>query len=272
MINQPHHPNLNASATGYPFPFPLPPANARSPGFRVLGGPHITARPGTSSVSPSPSAAPHPSSAQHSSPQSHFSLPSLNNTLPPIRDIEAGPPQSPLTTIRLQRSALFQQHQAILNMGTPLPPPAQQQLPPPPPPASQQQQMSYYAAQALPPTSPHMGVAQEGAQLRYPLPPDNRMMSAQRHKRDIKRRTKTGCMTCRKRRIKVGGEKIPLTTTQRGSSRTRASRWRAVVAEVHLFTEKANRLARSVKRAASKRARSVYSTFSRIPSRSPYYM
>ena len=33
------------------------------------------------------------------------------------------------------------------------------------------------------------------------------MMSGGRHKKEIKRRTKTGCLTCRKRRIKVS---IPL--------------------------------------------------------------
>ena len=40
--------------------------------------------------------------------------------------------------------------------------------------------------------------------LRYPIAPaDSRMMSGGRHKKEIKRRTKTGCLTCRKRRIKV---------------------------------------------------------------------
>lgn len=43
--------------------------------------------------------------------------------------------------------------------------------------------------------------------MRYALPPQNPMdarpMSGGRHKKEIKRRTKTGCLTCRKRRIKV---------------------------------------------------------------------
>ena len=39
--------------------------------------------------------------------------------------------------------------------------------------------------------------------MRYPIPPDGRVMSGGRHKKEIKRRTKTGCLTCRKRRIKV---------------------------------------------------------------------
>ena len=40
--------------------------------------------------------------------------------------------------------------------------------------------------------------------MRYPIPPaDSRLMSGGRHKKEIKRRTKTGCLTCRKRRIKV---------------------------------------------------------------------
>ncbi|KAI9932958.1 hypothetical protein MW887_009210 [Aspergillus wentii] len=50
-------------------------------------------------------------------------------------------------------------------------------------------------------------VAQMGmspnAQMRYQLPGDpNKMLSGGRHKKEVKRRTKTGCLTCRKRRIK----------------------------------------------------------------------
>jgi hypothetical protein len=42
------------------------------------------------------------------------------------------------------------------------------------------------------------------AQMRYQLPGDpNKMLSGNRHKKEVKRRTKTGCLTCRKRRIKV---------------------------------------------------------------------
>ncbi|KAA8648634.1 putative C6 finger domain protein [Aspergillus tanneri] len=41
------------------------------------------------------------------------------------------------------------------------------------------------------------------AQMRYQLPGDpNKMLSSARHKKEVKRRTKTGCLTCRKRRIK----------------------------------------------------------------------
>ena len=50
-----------------------------------------------------------------------------------------------------------------------------------------------------------MGPAQYNA-MRYQLPPqpgDTRVLSGGRHKKEIKRRTKTGCLTCRKRRIKV---------------------------------------------------------------------
>ncbi|KAI4252769.1 MAG: hypothetical protein LQ352_004076 [Teloschistes flavicans] len=66
---------------------------------------------------------------------------------------------------------------------------------------------SYYPAmtgQSLPPPPQHMNVTSDPTQpLRYPLPPpDGRMMSGGRHKKEIKRRTKTGCLTCRKRRIK----------------------------------------------------------------------
>jgi hypothetical protein len=41
-------------------------------------------------------------------------------------------------------------------------------------------------------------------QMGYPMPGDpNKILSGGRHKKEVKRRTKTGCLTCRKRRIKV---------------------------------------------------------------------
>lgn len=41
-------------------------------------------------------------------------------------------------------------------------------------------------------------------QMGYPMPGDpNKLLSGGRHKKEVKRRTKTGCLTCRKRRIKV---------------------------------------------------------------------
>lgn len=113
---------------------------------------------------------------------SHVSLPSLN--LPPIRHINdprnsqspaGGPPPAP-------------------PMGSPLPLPG---VPPP---------MSGYYAQSLPAPPHAMNVTSSPHHqpLRYPLPqPDGRIMSGGRHKKEIKRRTKTGCLTCRKRRIKV---------------------------------------------------------------------
>jgi hypothetical protein len=68
---------------------------------------------------------------------------------------------------------------------------------------------TYYSA---PPMVSHIPAMHSGIPgnpmgvMRYPLPimtPSGGMMSVVRHKKEIKRRTKTGCMTCRKRRIKV---------------------------------------------------------------------
>ncbi|KAI9800075.1 MAG: hypothetical protein M1825_004257 [Sarcosagium campestre] len=66
---------------------------------------------------------------------------------------------------------------------------------------------AYFAGpgQSLPPPQQHINVTSSpiNVPLRYPLPaPDGRIMSGGRHKKEIKRRTKTGCLTCRKRRIK----------------------------------------------------------------------
>lgn len=140
---------------------------------------------------PSPSlpgyAYPPPASGQGTEPTyrasptgSNVSLPSLS--LPPIRTVD-GRQQS--------QQQQQQQHGAPPTSGPPLPPPITQQ---------------YYPGHTLP-SPQQMNVTSDPTQhLRYPLPPppDGRIMSGGRHKKEIKRRTKTGCLTCRKRRIKVG--------------------------------------------------------------------
>ncbi|KAL8950304.1 MAG: hypothetical protein Q9222_003648 [Ikaeria aurantiellina] len=118
---------------------------------------------------------------------SNVSLPSLN--LPPIRTMD-GRPQS-------QQSQHVTQHQSQQQQV------GQPQMSAPLPPSL----AAYYPGmpgQSLPPPQ-HLGVTSDPSQqpMRYPLPPsDGRMMSGGRHKKEIKRRTKTGCLTCRKRRIK----------------------------------------------------------------------
>jgi hypothetical protein len=82
-------------------------------------------------------------------------------------------------------------------------PPGQQASPPPLPPGQPMPAYPY-----VPPPGQPMIPGQVGPYppQRYPLPAQNadaRMMSGGRHKKEIKRRTKTGCLTCRKRRIKV---------------------------------------------------------------------
>ncbi|KAJ5217288.1 hypothetical protein N7468_010296 [Penicillium chermesinum] len=64
---------------------------------------------------------------------------------------------------------------------------------PMPPMSSVSQYMAGYPSQS--------GIDSNG--MRYPLPGDpNKMLSSARHKKEVKRRTKTGCLTCQKRRIK----------------------------------------------------------------------
>lgn len=88
-----------------------------------------------------------------------------------------------------------QQQQQQQHLGSQLPPPVAQMG------------GSYYhnQAQNLPPPSQYPNVTSDpiGPNMRYALPvTDSRVMSGGRHKKEIKRRTKTGCLTCRKRRIK----------------------------------------------------------------------
>lgn len=141
-----------------------------------------------------------PEPAYRASPTgSNVSLPSLN--LPPIRTVDGRqqsqqpPPQQQQQQQQHQQSQAQQGGQQPVN-GPPLPLPINQQ---------------YYPGHTLPPPQ-HMNVTSDPNQhLRYPLPPppDGRIMSGGRHKKEIKRRTKTGCLTCRKRRIKVGWQVSP---------------------------------------------------------------
>ncbi|KAI7508798.1 hypothetical protein KC347_g5842 [Hortaea werneckii] len=55
------------------------------------------------------------------------------------------------------------------------------------------------------PVPPNVAPNGQNGMMRYPIPQvpvDSRTVTTGRHKKEIKRRTKTGCLTCRKRRIK----------------------------------------------------------------------
>ncbi|PPJ60291.1 hypothetical protein CBER1_01318 [Cercospora berteroae] len=132
---------------------------------------------------------------------------------PPQPSLEPHPSEATLNLPPLQSSYLaqpgMQSHPpsyapppATMSNGTAPPlPPHQQHAPPYPPP-------QYHHQQYPPPAPMPSNVAPNGQNgvMRYPLPPqpqlDARQMSGGRHKKEIKRRTKTGCLTCRKRRIK----------------------------------------------------------------------
>jgi hypothetical protein len=128
------------------------------------------------------------------SPQgTNMSLPSLN--LPPIRGLQDG------------QQAQSQQTQQ--PMGSPLPPP-QHGMP------------QYYGHPGHAQHGQPMNMGNMGPQfnaMRYQLPPqgDQRVLSGGRHKKEIKRRTKTGCLTCRKRRIKVSTDVNGTDGRRRGS-------------------------------------------------------
>ncbi|KAF1814250.1 hypothetical protein P152DRAFT_265434 [Eremomyces bilateralis CBS 781.70] len=126
-------------------------------------------------------APPHPHHYSSISSPPNITLPSIN--LPPIRTMDGQQPLPP----------------------HPNPPSLQSSVSPSPP-----SHVSNYFTQA----GNHMTLLGHSSHshydgshhLRYPLPHqegmEQRMMSDGRHKKEIKRRTKTGCLTCRKRRIK----------------------------------------------------------------------
>ncbi|KAL5396520.1 hypothetical protein PMIN02_003128 [Paraphaeosphaeria minitans] len=122
-----------------------------------------------------------PGAEPYRSPQgANMNLPPLN--LPPIR-VDGQQQQ--------QQHMPHQQHHQGPPMGSPLP---------------QQHQgvPQYYAHPGHPPPG-QMQMGSQHLAMRYQLPPqpgEQRILSGGRHKKEIKRRTKTGCLTCRKRRIK----------------------------------------------------------------------
>lgn len=118
----------------------------------------------------------------------------------------------------------LQQHQYDL------PPPTLNGAPPMQHAQHQQQQPSTPTHYTYPPAQPQNGDANGfPSQMRYsmPLPPnqmDARQLSGGRHKKEIKRRTKTGCLTCRKRRIKVSMRMHAQCSVTR-AARTRELTW-----------------------------------------------
>jgi len=209
-----------------PAPAPSPSPSHLSPSS--MADPNLQSR-------PPPAAYASPHSYPSPSMQSTYTYPSpqgQQSTNEPYRDAPAGPNMAPrppsinLPPIRLQDGQQQPQQQQQQQQQQPQQQQQQQQPPPPPPPPPQQPpppaqpsagsplapphvMPQYYAHPGHAPTPLHipnnsMGPAQFNA-MRYQLPPqgDARVLSGGRHKKEIKRRTKTGCLTCRKRRIKV---------------------------------------------------------------------
>jgi hypothetical protein len=137
---------------------------------------------------PSSGSSVHPPSQQNqqaaeSLPNSAGSGPTASQNLPSIQTIDGHRPQSQPSAQPIQAPA-----------GSPLPShmPHMPHMPP----------IDRYIP-GYPPGMPQMGIS-SNPQGRYHIPGDpSKMLSGSRHKKEIKRRTKTGCLTCRKRRIKV---------------------------------------------------------------------
>jgi len=92
----------------------------------------------------------------------------------------------------------MQAQQPVQTTQAPIGSPLPSTMPPMPP-------MGQYMP-GYPPGVPQMGVA-PNPPMRYQIPGDpSKMLPGGRHKKEVKRRTKTGCLTCRKRRIKVRAE------------------------------------------------------------------
>jgi hypothetical protein len=106
--------------------------------------------------------------------------PSVAVSLPPLNAIE--------TIAPMHQSQHEQQHRQDQQYYH-----QQYQLPSPSP----------SSAHSQPPQSPHVVVTMYPQIVGIPYPQNTRIMSGGRHQKEIRRRTKTGCKTCRNRRIKV---------------------------------------------------------------------
>ncbi|PWW75696.1 hypothetical protein C7212DRAFT_344380 [Tuber magnatum] len=178
-----------------------------SPPFRYA---HLPMIPQQQQQAPPPPTRPTPTS--YPSPASY-----------PSPSMSAYQPSSGLQQQPGSRGSPYSQPTSLQSFSLPpirLNPPAQLSPPPPPQqvasplmgsplPQPSQPLHGYYSPHALPSSSHRThsnnitSSPREG--LRYQLPPsagNERIMSGGRHKKEIKRRTKTGCLTCRKRRIK----------------------------------------------------------------------
>lgn len=166
--------------------------------------------------------------------------------------------------------------------GAPMQP---QQHPQPYPPPQYQ-----YQNGAMPPGAMPSNVAngqQNGMHMRFPIPPQPSLSAQQmpggRHKKEIKRRTKTGCFTCRKRRIKVSccgcglaravatcaSSRLPVVSEQPKTNKrdlvcSRASHRSASHRE---FTDRARSVTRAIRPAATARRASA-SAWATTPSSS----
>jgi len=172
-----------------------------SPPFQYAALPHLAAQPATQSMRQTPTSYPSPASYPSPSMTAAYAYPPQQAPQPPSR----GSPYAQASAINLPPIRLNPpasqhsqppQHEGSPLLGSPLPPPMHSYYPHAlPPPA-----VSHAHITSSPIHQPHQ------QPLRYPLPSvgsQERIMSGGRHKKEIKRRTKTGCLTCRKRRIKV---------------------------------------------------------------------
>ena len=138
------------------------------------------------------------SNGMYHQPQQHPPPPQQHPQPPPFHQQSSGmshnaqQSSTPMNAGSMQPAGHHPHEQQIPQapIGSPLP----TSLPPMP-------QMVQYMGYS--PNVPQMGV-NSNAPMRYQMQGDaNRMLSGGRHKKEVKRRTKTGCLTCRKRRIKV---------------------------------------------------------------------
>lgn len=197
-VGSPHLQNFDRpSAHSTPSPTlhyaPLPHLNQQP----ISRPPPPTSYPSPSPYSPNMTAYPYPPqsvSQQHQQPQ-RLGSPLYPNTQPPI-----SLPPIRMNPIATQLPPLPSSHEGSPMPGSPIP---QQPMPGAPPPMYAGALPGYYPP-PIPQATHHLIQSPSHNPPRYRFTAgQEKIMSGGRHKKEIKRRTKTGCLTCRKRRIKV---------------------------------------------------------------------
>ncbi|KAK2755956.1 hypothetical protein FQN54_005753 [Arachnomyces sp. PD_36] len=171
---------------------------------QITAYPTPKSQPNSAVAQPQPSESQNQKPEQQPTPQNHVEPPYTSSAaqppsqvppnLPPIHAVDR-----PAETVQVQPPQQPPQSQHVpqrpqVPMGQP--------MPANPSPVPQMASMNQFYSTSPPNMPPHDQMNISTMQVAGYQGEQNKLLSGGRHKKEVKRRTKTGCLTCRKRRIK----------------------------------------------------------------------